>query len=268
MRRIVKILIICFLMSSVITSIAYASEQNSIPSLDEVVSGVTNNTTEETASNSKGSKVDVEGNKKSVLDMLEKSVDLSEENEQATKAGAVIEQIAGLVVQILSYVLTAGLTVRVVADLIYIGLPFTREILAKGQTGTPTGGYNQYNSMNSFGGYNSGLNSFGSGYSSFGSSPMRSMGMGMQSQPGGLIKGRLQIVSKAAINAVASEDAPGPNGEHRSAFKIYSKDMIIVLVATPILLTLAMTGILAKLGFAIGKVLVGAVTKLISSILR
>lgn len=256
-------------MSSVIKSIAYASEQNSIPSLDEVVSGVTNNTTEETTSNSTdSSKVDVEGNKKSVLDMLEKSVDLSEENEQATKAGAVIEQIAGLVVQILSYVLTAGLTVRVVADLIYIGLPFTRGILAKGQTGTPTGGYNQYNSMNSFGGYNSGLSSFGSGYSSFGSSPMRSMGMGMQSQPGGLSKGRLQIVSKAAINAVASEDAPGPNGEHRSAFKIYSKDMIIVLVATPILLTLAMTGILAKFGFAIGKVLVGVVTKLISSILR
>jgi len=246
-------------MSSVIKSIAYASEQNSIPSLDEVVSGVTNNTTEETTSNSTdSSKVDVEGNKKSVLDMLEKSVDLSEENEQATKAGAVIEQIAGLVVQILSYVLTAGLTVRVVADLIYIGLPFTRGILAKGQTGTPTGGYNQYNSMNSF----------GSGYSSFGSSPMRSMGMGMQSKPSGLSKGRLQIVSKAAINAVASEDAPGPNGEHRSAFKIYSKDMIIVLVATPILLTLAMTGILAKFGFAIGKVLVGVVTKLISSILR
>jgi len=256
-------------MSSVIKSIAYASEQNSIPSLDEVVSGVTNNTTEETTSNSTdSSKVDVEGNKKSVLDMLEKSVDLSEENEQATKAGAVIEQIAGLVVQILSYVLTAGLTVRVVADLIYIGLPFTRGILAKGQTGTPTGGYNQYNSMNSFGGYNSGLSSFGSGYSSFGSSPMRSMGMGMQSQPGGLSKGRLQIVSKAAINAVASEDAPGPNGERRSAFKIYSEDMITVLVATPILLTLAMTGILAKLGFAIGKVLVGVVTKLISSILR
>jgi len=73
--------------------------------------------------------------------------------------------------------------------------------------------------------------------------------MAMQNQPA---RGRIQWVSNAALNAVATESTVGPDGKANGPFKTYIKDMVVVLVLTPVLLVLAFTGVLADLGFVIG----------------
>ena len=73
---------------------------------------------------------------------------------------------------------------------------------------------------------------------------------GASQQPN--MTGRIQWVSNAALNAVAGENIPGPDGRAVSPFKLYVKDMTVVLVITPILLVLAMTGTLTNLGFLLG----------------
>jgi hypothetical protein len=105
------------------------------------------------------------------------------------------------------------------------------------------------------GGFGGGMGGFGGGMNrggmGMGMSGMGGMG-GQQQQGAGL---KIQWVSNAALNAVASESTPGPNGP-QNAFKIYAKDMIIVLVITPIFLVLAVTGALTNLGFVLGDALV------------
>ena len=77
------------------------------------------------------------------------------------------------------------------------------------------------------------------------------MGMGgMQGQMGAQpAMGRIQWVSNAALNAAAAESVVGPDGKAVSPFKAYMKDMTVVLVITPVLLVLAISGALTDLGF-------------------
>jgi cytochrome c oxidase assembly factor CtaG len=82
-----------------------------------------------------------------------------------------------------------------------------------------------------------------------GMSNMQGNQMAMQNQPA---RGRIQWVSNAALNAVATESTVGPDGKANGPFKTYIKDMVVVLVLTPVLLVLALTGVLADLGFVIG----------------
>ena len=89
-------------------------------------------------------------------------------------------------------------------------------------------------------------------------------GMGMQgSAPGAsAAMGRVQWVSTTALNAAAAEQVVGPDGKPMSPLKTYAKDMVVVLVITPILLTLAITGVLTDLGFLIGKLLTDAIANI------
>ena len=89
-------------------------------------------------------------------------------------------------------------------------------------------------------------------------------GMGMQQGQMGAspAMGRVQWVSSAALNAVAAEQMPGPDGKPQSALKAYAKDMMVVLIITPILLTLAITGVLTNLGFLIGDVIAKGITSI------
>jgi hypothetical protein len=91
--------------------------------------------------------------------------------------------------------------------------------------------------------------------------------MGMQSQAGASpAMGRTQWVSSAALNAVAAESQPGPDGKPQSALKYYAKDMAVTLVLVPILLTLAITGALSDLGFLLGDVIAKGIASIGSMI--
>ena len=76
----------------------------------------------------------------------------------------------------------------------------------------------------------------------------------------------MQWVSNAALNAVAGENIVGPDGKAVSPFKLYIKDMIVVLILVPILITLAVTGALTSLGFVIAQVVVDGIAKIGSMI--
>lgn len=197
----------------------------------------------------------------------------------ADKVNEGIRTVAAFIVRILSYFLTAFLVVRVILDLVYIALPFTRSILSNGYAGNPAAGGSgmgmQQPGMGGMG-MGAGMGGMGmggmgmGGYGMRGGYGMNRMGMGgmggmgmQQGQMGASpAMGRLQLVSSAALNAVAAEQMPGPDGKPQSALKAYTKDMMVVLIITPILLTLAITGVLTNLGFLIGDVIAKGITSI------
>ena len=202
----------------------------------------------------------------------------------ATNLNAGIKRVAAWIVRVLSYFIIAFLVVRIVVDICYITLPFTRSFLANGYAGTPQntangmqpgmngmaggamgmgmggmgygGGYGMHRGYGGYGGYGAGMNNMAGG--AMGGVGMQNT-MGNQSQS---MLGRIQFVSTAALNAVASEASIGPNNKSSSALALYAKDMIVVLVITPILLILAATGVLTNLGFTIANTLVDYISKL------
>lgn len=198
----------------------------------------------------------------------------------ADKVNDGIRTVAAFIVRILSYFLTVFLVVRVILDLVYIALPFTRSILSNGYTGNPAAGGSgmgmQQPGMGGMG-MGAGMGGMGmggmggmGGYGMRGGYGMNRMGMGgmggmgmQQGQMGASpAMGRVQWVSSAALNAVAAEQMPGPDGKPQSALKAYAKDMMVVLIITPVLLTLAITGVLTNLGFLIGDVIAKGITSI------
>lgn len=215
------------------------------------------------------------------INNLQGATDMTGESETVEKAAQPMVRIVSIIVQIICYVITAGMALRVALDLCYIALPFTRTFLANGhvgnpQAGTPGGmnGMNQGMGMGGMGMGGMGMGSYGGmGFGGYG----RGMGMGMggmgmggmrgMSSPGsfdqGSASGSIQWVSTAALNAVASEaTVDQQTGKPGSAFKIYVKDMSVVLILTPILLVLAISGTLTNLGFLIGDILCNTISKL------
>lgn len=194
----------------------------------------------------------------------------------ADKVNQGIKKVAAFIVRILSYFLTAFLVVRVLLDLTYIGLPFTRSVLSNGYAGNPAaGGAGAGMQQPGMGMGMGGMPGMGMGMGGMGMNRGMGMGMrggmgmggmGMGGMQGGMMDqqgqmgaspamGRVQWISSAALNAVASETMPGPDGKPQSALKAYAKDMTVVLIVTPILVTLAVTGVLTNLGFLIGEVI-------------
>ena len=172
-----------------------------------------------------------------------------------------IKTIAAYIVRILSYFLVAFLIVRIVLDMVYIAIPFTRHFFSNGYQAQPQPPQSPMGAMQSGMGANpmGGMQRQGG----MGGSPMGMNPMAAQSQAGASpALGRTQWISTAALQAVANENQPGPDGRPQSAYKLYAKDMVVVLVVTPILLTLAITGVLNNLGFLIG----GAIEKMILSV--
>ena len=70
-------------------------------------------------------------------DILEdaRNAKFNEKSEIASKANSKIKKVAGVVVQMLCYLITILLVLRVLIDLAYITLPFSRNLLAPGRTG-------------------------------------------------------------------------------------------------------------------------------------
>lgn len=234
------------------------------------------NSTENSNDNRIGSNTDFGANQ-SFVDGLMDASDLSPEVEGTATITNGAKTVAAFIVQVLSYIVVAFLAVRIVLDITYIALPFTRTFLANGYAGSPqqsgnAGGPGMGNpgmagmgmgmGMGGYGGYG-GMNRYG-GMGGMGASSMGNMNaMGNQQRS---MFGNIQFVSNAALNAVASESAIGPDGKSRNPFSLYFKDMTIVLVITPILLVLAGTGALTGLGFVIADLVVDGIAKLASMI--
>lgn len=258
-------------------------------SLDDVVNGTTQESNETTVgqSNESNSNTSTGSSQSSssytsadeYIENTKNAADLTTvDTAGADKVNEGIRTVAAFIVRILSYFLTAFLVVRVILDLVYIALPFTRSILSNGYAGNPAaGGSGMGMQQPGMGmGMGAGMGGMGmggmgmGGYGMRGGYGMNRMGMGgmggmgmQQGQMGASpAMGRLQLVSSAALNAVAAEQMPGPDGKPQSALKAYTKDMMVVLIITPILLTLAITGVLTNLGFLIGDVIAKGITSI------
>lgn len=246
-------------------------------SLDDVVNDTIQDSSETTGSQSEESSFSNQGSSyvsaDEYIENTKNAADLtSVELRGANKVNDGIRTVAAFIVRILSYFLTAFLVVRIVLDLVYIALPFTRSILSNGYAGNAAAGGGgmgmQQPGMGmggmGMGGMGMGMNRMGMGGMGMNRMGMGGMGMGgQQGQPGASpAMGRNQWVSNAALNAVAYENVQGPDGKPQSAYKFYAKEMGVVLIITPILLTLAITGTLTNLGFLIGDVLAQGINNL------
>lgn len=182
---------------------------------------------------------------------LSEAADLSLQVDGVAETTAGIKLFASFVVQVLSYGVVALLSARVILDLAYIGLPFARGILSNGHAGNAQAGAGGLPNQSM--GMGMGMRSPGMGMG---------MGMGMPQSnmgQGGMPSGGIQWVSNAALNAVAGETTVGPDGKAVSPFKLYTKDMVVLLVIVPILLTLTVTGTLTDLGFLIANLLIDTI---------
>lgn len=191
-----------------------------------------------------------------------------------SNAQKAIKRVAGIILSILSWFLVSFLAVRVILDLIYIAIPFTRSFLANGYGGNAAAGGGgmgmQQPGMGAPGMMGGGFGGMGMNHMGMGMG-MNRMGMGMSNMSTNQVgatpsMGRIQWISNAALNAVAAESMPGPDGKPQNALKYYAKDMTVLLVATPILVTLAITGVLTNLGFLLADLIARGITSFSNSL--
>ena len=285
MKKITSLLLVlCFMIAS--TGIMVMAQPDGAQTLDEYLgeSLSDNDTQEITEESTTGANVNVntepgnsnevkisEGSKR-FMDGLKRSSDLTSadvEGVEGITSGA--KRIAAWIVQVLSYVIVVFLAVRVAIDLLYIAIPFTRTFLANGYTGqaqsagnmSPNAGGMGMGMGPGVGGYN-GRMGMGIGMPGGGGAAMNGM---MNNQNSMMnrnqsIVGSIQLVSNAALNAVATESTIGADGKSQSPFKVYAKDMMVTLIITPILLILAGTGVLTQLGFIIGGAIIDGIQKI------
>lgn len=223
-------------------------------SLDDVIGGNSSTVQQDNSYSGQlpnviGADIGTSGNQSMVNDMKD-ATNLSDPAPQANAVNAAIKKLASIIVQVLSYFTTAFLVVRVLLDILYISIPFSRNLLANGHQGQAQGGQQGAGGMS--GGFGGGMGGFGGGMGGM-SGGMGGMGGQQQGQQG---QGT-QWVSNAALNAVATEQSGAKN-----ALKLYAKDMTIVLILTPVFLVLAVTGTLTNLGFMIGDALVSIISGL------
>lgn len=228
------------------------------------------------------------------IDSLKGATDLSQTSEVAASVNSALNKVVTIIVQILAYGITILLTVKVLLDLLFITIPFTRTFLGNGYAGNAQagmdnpamggmagmnspigggmygggmmgGGLGGYGGMSGgYGGMSGGM--YGRGRYGMGGGMMNGMAGGMNGmgamQPGQqpAMTGRIQWVSNAALNAVAAENVP--DGKVATSLRLYAKDMVVYLIATPILLVLAMSGALTELGFLVGDLITQGLAKI------
>lgn len=199
------------------------------------------------------------------INNLKNATNLSAPSEGANKINQGITKAASFVIQVISWFITACLVIRIVLDLCYITIPFTRGFLGNGhqgnaqQQGQPGMGAGM-GGMGMGAGMGGMSGGFGGGYNRMGMGGMGGMGAGMGAQQQQQPVGRVQWVSNAALNAAASEQLPiGPDGQKPNALKMYAKEMTVVLIVTPLLLVLGISGALTNLGFLLGDLLTQAI---------
>lgn len=269
MKKVLLTLLTSIMLLTLPVTTVYAS------SLDDVVSGTSQESSSDSSSDSSdnssvsSSKSKIPMTADEYIANTKDAADLTNvDTKGASKVNEGIKTVAAFIVKILSYFLTAFLVVRVLLDLVYIALPFTRSMLSNGYAGNAAAGGSGMGSMGGMGspmGGMGGMGMGGMGMGMRGGYGMNRMGMGGMGMGGAGMggsqmgaspaMGRVQLVSTAALNSVASENMPGPDGRPQSALKAYAKDMAVTLVITPVLLVLAITGVLSNLGFLLGDVI-------------
>jgi len=215
------------------------------------------------------------------LDLLKQATDVSEpaaqEVEQVT---TVLQSVVSWVVQVLAYAIIACLALRICLDLTFIAMPFTRKFLSNGHEGMQssnpadmtgygndmtTGGYGGYSGYGGYGGrYGS---RYGRGYGGYGgASPY---GMSNEAMAENYVdRHNIQWVSNAALIAVESETQRTPDGKAGNPYTTYLKDMLAICIIVPVLLLLAITGVLTDLGFALGSVISEVLTDVSTNIAK
>ena len=151
---------------------------------------------------------------------------------------SMIYKTQSFIVQIIAYALTVMLTLRTLFDLTYIAIPFSRSLIDR-ISGTMGGNMGQ--NMSNMGGQ-----SFGGQSGQFNQPPAASGATGSTSGAT-----RVQLISDEARAAIQSP----------KVFRTYAKSMAVTLIATTVMLVLALTGALTDLGFIIGKALTAALGK-------
>ena len=162
---------------------------------------------------------------------------LMEKSETVDKLATPLRSGTGFLVQLGCLVLSLGMILRVIIDLIYISVPFLRGTLSGG-TANSKGNSGYGDSM--MGGYGDvyGSNSYSGGGKRANSS------------------GKIFLASDEAISVVQNRERDG------NPYKQYAKSMIIFLVVPFILITLMLTGVLMDIGFALG----GAISSFLSGL--
>lgn len=281
MKKLCSLLVAGFMAFSVFTFTVSAQ------SLDDVIGD--NNSTQVTQQNqgtgNSGGPVaqfpgmDGEVGNKGQVDEMKKATELDEPSSGASAVNQGIKKVASFIIQVLAYAVTILLVLRVLLDIFYITIPFTRNFLANGHQGNGQAaagapGMAGMQGGMGMGGMNGGMGGMGMGGMSGGMGMgMGGMGMrggmgmgGMNGMQAGMNQGgtgmlrSIQWVSTAALNAVAAETVIGPDGKAVGPLKVYAKDMIVVLVLTPIFLVLAITGALTNLGFMLGELIARAIS--------
>jgi hypothetical protein len=256
MKKIISLLVVVILLCS--TIVAFGE-----PSLDEVINSTENQvqaqedvSKTDTNEQEAVSKPDTYNENKSFIEGLQGSANVSAEVEGVSNITSGAKTVVAFIVQVLSYLITILLALRIVLDLAFIALPFTRAFLGNGYMGNAQAGAGGLS--NSLGMNGAGMNRIGGmgGMGMQGNMAMTSP----QQQPNA--SGRVQLVSNAALNSVAGENTVGTDGKAVSPFKLYIKDMTVVLVIVPILITLAVTGALTNLGFTMAQLLVDGISKI------
>lgn len=175
-----------------------------------------------------------------VTRQLGDSINLTADTGAISYANRTLGGVIGKLVQLISFVIIFLIPVMTVLDLLYLVSPERLgSILSGGKTASAQG---NSGGMGGFGGNSSfgGMGGFGgnSGMGGFGSS---SMGNGQQ--------GGHCWVSNDALEALSVG-----KGKYGYYLKAKVKELLIV----PILITLNLTGIMPKIGFALGSILVSA----------
>jgi hypothetical protein len=252
-------------------------------SLDDIIAGSQSTTVQEsqstpesqesTAPTTNSSSTSNVQSTQDYLDQLNRATEVStEESAIVTKINSKLSKGIGMFIQFASYAIIALLAASVVIDIAYLSIPFSRTLLAHGHVGVPKApkpgqqpgaqpgmqpgmqsGFGM-NGMSSSGMYG-GMNRYGAGgMGAYGTGGMQSGMPGQQPQPQG---GGLWLASEDALNAVASQQAGMGN-----AFRLYAQSAMVKLVATPILLVLAVSGVLTKLGLLLGQVIASGISAL------
>lgn len=269
--------------ATLVTTLSAADSGN--VNISDLISDQTGSETKETTQGS--SSTTTQSSESSGTNLVDKIVDgmdySKHESAVVDKTVKVMNYYAGIVIQILVYFITAAMTISKLIDIVYIAIPPLRTFLANGYVGnaaaagTPSdtgmmnggmmGGGMMGGGMMGGGRYGMGGGRYGMGGMMGGGMPGGGMigqgsmdaNMAMQNQPA---RGRIQLVSNAALNAVATTSVLGTDGKGQNAFKTYVPDMAISITITAALLVLCLTGVISKLGFALGNFLVDMIGKI------
>ena len=152
----------------------------------------------------------------------------------------IVYKLSSTLVQVLQYALVCFLTVRIVLDMVFIAIPFTRGFLNGGEPLPHAPAMRQPMGQNMMG------QPMGQQMGQF-MAPQEKQPMG---QPGQGQK--VQWVQDSARNAIAD---PSP-------WSTYFKETVVTQIMTGLLLVLAITGVLTKVGFIAGE----AIARIIQNI--